>query len=884
LVAETAGEGPRATTPLAAQSSEFAEFGIEKVDSFLSTQSAGDHPDFTTSFVLNHHTAAGQQVTSARLQSVSVSLPPGLLGNVLVTPRCSTGEFAAYANCPVDSQVGLSKVRLSGNPIGAETTEPLYNLEPPHPDREIARFGFYAGIAPVFIDVRVRTGSDYGVTATVHGAPAQAAVLSAVTTLWGNPADPSHDELRLTVEEAILCPSGTACKAPGGKRSSGLDPAAFLTNPSACQAMAVEFSVESYQLPGQVFSASAPMDSIVDCSDLPFAPTFEAAPTSRVAGAATGLEATLSLPQQSLEAVGSPATATMREARVTLPEGMQIAAGAANWIDTCSEEQVGFRREVDAGCPDGSKLGTATVVSPLLPTPLQGAIYQRSPRLGQQLGLWLVSDELGLHVKIPGELEPDPGSGRLTAVFRDLPQVPVSGLSLHIWGGSRAPLENPASCGAYATEYAFAPHSQDPAVSGQSWMTVDAGCDRPFSPTLRAGVTRPVAGRFSPLVIDLARPDGQRALRGFTLTLPDGLLAKLRGVPLCPEAQAAAGVCPPESRIGRLTAAVGPGPDPLWVPQPGKPEPAIYLAGPYRAAPFSVITVVPAQAGPFDLGDVVVRTGLSVDARSGQAAIEADPLPQFFEGIGLAYRRLHAVIDRPGFALNPTDCREMRVTSNVYSTGGAVAHPAARFQVGGCRTLRFKPRLSFELRGGTKRGDYPALTSTLRARRGDANLERASVALPRSAFLAQEHIRTICTRTQFAADRCPGGSVYGTAEALTPLLDKPLRGPVYLRSSENPLPDLVVALGGQIELELVGRIDSHRGGIRVVFASIPDAPVSKFVLRMKGGKRSLIVNSVDLCASPGRASVRIRAQNGRVRGFREEMGAHGEGTCGSARP
>jgi hypothetical protein len=290
----------------------------------------------------------------------------------------------------------------------------------------------------------------------------------------------------------------------------------------------------------------------------------------------------------------------------------------------------------------------------------------------------------------------------------------------------------------------------------------------------------------------------------------------------------------------------------------------VYLAGPYEGAPFSVVSVVPAQAGPFDLGNVVVRSGLGLDPETNRAVVKADPLPQFFEGVGLDYRRLHVVIDRPGFSLNPTDCSELKSVSNVTSTQGEVVHPESRFQLEGCKRLRFQPKLTLTLKGGTKRADYPAFTAVLKARRGDANIARVSLALPHSEFLAQEHIGTVCTRKQFTADKCPKGSVYGRARVWTPLLAKPLSGPVYLRSSKHLLPDLVAALGGELDVNLVGRIDSVRGGIRTRFDAVPDAPISKFVLTMRGGQKSLLINSTDICAGSHRATLTMRAQNGRA--------------------
>jgi hypothetical protein len=860
--------------------SEGTDFDIESVGAELSTVSAGAHPDFLTSFEFTHFNEGGKaskETACAGPETISIDLPPGLIGLTAATPSCSTGDLMSFGNCPAESQIGIARIKV-GVPLYSAATEPVFNVTPPHPESEVARLGFIADFYPVFIDVKVHTASDYGVTATVHSAPGLGVLVRARTRLWADPSNPEHDTERLTPSEAPAC-NGTACvyeeehegKAPEVARTG----VAFMTNPSACQEGSVGFRVTTYQLPGQVFEKSAPLAPITDCTDLPFAPSFEAEPTSHVAGAPTGLQTKLTVPQH----LGAEerATSTMREARVTLPAGMQVAAGAANWIGVCSEEQVGYHEEVDTDCPDNSKLGTATILSPALSVPIEGTIYQRSPRPGHQLGLWLTSDALGLHIKIPGELEPDPTTGRLSAVFRDLPQVPVEEIDLNVWGGPRAPLQNPDHCGTFTTDFSFSPHSSDPAATGQSQMQITEGCNQGFSPTLKAGVTEPTAGKYSPFVFDLNREDGQQALRGFELKLPDGELAKIKGVPLCSDADAAASACPAGSRIGSLQATTGPGPEPFTLPEPGKAQPQIYLSGPYQGAPFSIVSEVPAQAGPFDLGVLAVRSGLNIEPETGRAVVKADPLPQFFEGVGIAYRHLHAVTDRPDFMINPTDCRELAVTADVTSTQGTVAHPQARFQVDGCKALKFKPKLALKLKGGTKRAQYPALTAVLEARKGDANIAFTSVALPHSEFLAQEHIGTICTRKQFAADACPKGSVYGKAKAMTPLLDKPLSGPVYLRSSDHPLPDLVAKLGGQLEIDLVGRIDSIHGGIRATFESVPDAPVSKFVLQMKGGAKSLLTNSTDICRGSHRAAVRMKAQNGRAVSLRPVLQSNG---CG----
>ena len=858
---------------------EFPPTTIESLKAEESTTSAGMHPDFTTRFALTHYIdkISGLPQSDARIEEVSVSLPPGLLGNVNAIPKCETGQITAWGNCPIDSQVGITKI-LSPALGSVEVFEPVYNLEPPHQDKEIARFGISVAGLPVFINVAVDTAGDYSATATIYDAPGQAPLLKARTTLWGNPADPIHDEQRLTPAEAAECSAtGTACEAPGGKRESGLPPTAFLSNPSACQPMEAGLAVKSYQLPGQVFTANAPIEpggQITDCQGLPFAPEFQAQASNPTAGAPTGLKTTLVIPQESTEAVNSPSTATMREARVTLPPGFQVNASAADGIASCDEAQIGYHEEVDEACPDASKVGVAQIQSPLLPHPIGAEIFLRNQRPGHPFGLWLASDELGLHVKIPGELEPDRSTGQLTATFTDLPQTPVSQIDLNVWGGPRAPLQTPEECGTYEATWSIKPHSEDPAVTGTSPIVVDQGCgQRPFSPQLHAGTTNPVAGAFSPFEFDLSQSEGEQNLASLDLTLPDGLLAKLNGVLLCLEAVVDSGYCPVESKIGTVIAQAGAGPHPLWIPQPGKAQPAVYLSGPYKGAPYSIAAVVPAQAGPFDLGNVVVRSALQVDPETAIATVASDPLPQFFEGVGVRYRRVHVVVDRPEFTLNPTDCSELAITSRLTSIRGAVATPKARFEVDGCKALRYAPKLVMSFKGSTRRSGHPALKATLTQPAHQANTAKATVLLPASEFIDQDHINNPCTRVQFREDRCPKLSILGKVTATTPLLDQPLKGNVYFRSNggERELPDIVADLRGQIHATIVGFIDSvpvkgtELSRLRTRFATVPDAPVSKFQISLFGGrKKGLLENSRNLCLTNRRAKVSFTAQNGRI--------------------
>jgi hypothetical protein len=623
-------------------------------------------------------------------------------------------------------------------------------------------------------------------------------------------------------------------------------------------------SAASWVEPERFDEVKTAFPPISGCEKLIFGPDLTIEPTTRRAASPTGLDMTIRLPEPGGSTVPEPSQ--IRDIKIKFPAGLTLNTASADGLEACSFDQVGFGKRENAHCQDAAKLATAEFDVPALPRRMKGAIYLREPEPGHLVRVWIVADDLGAHVKLAGEVELDPTTGQLTSVVLGLPQVPLRETKLLFKSGFRAPLATPAKCGTYFTDYEFVPWSGTPPATGQSGMTIDQGCSSlgSFSPELSAGTSSPAAGKHSPFLFTLAREDGEQNFASLGIALPPGLSAKLAGVALCDGPAAQAGSCPVASRIGSVTTATGYGPAPLWVPQPGKRPTALYLGGPYKGAPLSAIAVVPAQAGPFDLGDVVVRNAIQVDPETAEATISSDPLPQIIQGIPIVYRTIHANLDRPGFSLNPTSCRKRAIDAAVTSTEGATAMPSSPFQAVNCANLGFKPSMSLRLFGGTKRGAHPRLRTVLKARKGDANIRRLVLALPRSEFLDQGHIGTVCTRVQFAADQCPKASIYGHARAVTPLLDDPLEGPIYLRSSNNLLPDIVVALRGLVDVHAVGRIDSIRGGIRASFEAIPDAPISKVVVTMRGGGKGLLINSQNLCLAPSFADLNIRGHNGKT--------------------
>jgi hypothetical protein len=552
-------------------------------------------------------------------------------------------------------------------------------------------------------------------------------------------------------------------------------------------------------------------------------------------------------------------------------------------------------------CPDASRLGSAEIITPLLDDPpLQGSIYLATPHqnpFGSLLAIYLVVEGHGIIAKIPGKVTPDPQTGRLSASFEENPQVSIEDVKLKFDAGAYAPLRTPSTCGKYATTSSLtpwsAPFTGPPATPKDEYEITQGPGGQPCgaqanSPSFEAGSVAPLAGQYKPFVVNLRREDGTQQFSAVTLTPPPGLVAKLAGTQTCSDAALAAAAgktgkqeqsspsCPAASEVGSVFASAGAGPAPYNAP--GK----AYLTGPYKGAPLSLAILTPAVAGPFDLGTIVVRTALYLDSKTAQVTAKSDPIPTILQGIPLDIRSVSIRLDKPGFTLNPTSCDPTSVGGSLLSTTGASAALSSRFQLAECDQLKFKPSLKLTLKGPTKRAKYPALTAVLRNRPGDANIASVQVALPHSEFLAQEHIGTVCTRVQWAADACPKASIYGKVRVDTPLLDYPLTGNVYLRSSDNPLPDLVPDLRGPanqpIRFEAAGKTDSVNGGIRNTFSLVPDVPFTKLTLQLQGGKKGLLVNSRDICKSTTKADVYYTAHNGASYSIRPVLKATG---CGS---
>jgi hypothetical protein len=861
----------------ASAAEEFDKFAIESASAGLSDRQAGAHADMTIAVTLTHNGNAPY----GRARDLSFELPPGMIGNPQAIPRCTVDQLGSGASdsaCPFDSQVGTTLVRVN-QPTAGTFTEPIYNMAPPQGTDIVARLGFIAVLYPAIINIRINP-VNFGLIGTAESLPSASGLSEATSTFWGVPSASVHDKDRITPEEAFHGnpPAGGRQVTPSGP---------FLSNPTDCSLVRqVRVTARSYQLTAdqQPPSVSVPFPQITGCGKLDFAPTFTTVPTNPEAAAPTGVDTELRVPQN--ETPQGLATSTLKSARVTLPPGFAINPAAADGLAACSAAQVGYGQNLAASCPDAAKIGSIEAEVPALEKPLHGSIYQRTPEPGHLFGFWVVAEEQGVQLKLPARIEPNPLTGQVTAsldgieALGGLPQVPVSSFKLNFFGGPRAPVATPSGCGTYLTDFSFAPWSGRPAAQGSTPMQITVGCGKGgFAPRIQAGSLSPLGGHYAPFAFTLTRQDGEANPATIALHLPQGLLAKLAGVPLCPNAAATTGACPPSSRLGSLTAASGVGGAPLWIPQPGKTPTSVYLAGPYKGAPYSIVSVVPAQAGPFDLGTVVNRAAIDIDPETALASVVTDPLPQFLEGVPVTYRTIHVDVDRKNFTLNPTSCAKKKIVATVTAANGATAEPSDGFQVTRCDKLPYRPKLKLSFRGQTNRTGNPAVKALLTQKPHQANTKAATVLLPEGEFIDNAHINNPCTRVQFAAEQCPKSSILGTVKAATPLLAKPLKGKIYFRSNggERELPDIVIDLRGAIHITVVGYIDAVKTGpetsrVRVRFLHVPDAPLKKVSMSFFGGNKGLIENSVDICRTHHRAEFRFKGQNGRSRVSKPHIG------------
>ncbi len=848
------------------------------------------------------------------VKNVVVELPAGFVGDPLALARCplydsglNTGtklgtheleEICASKNSVVGAVAFDNHGEVDATGASNQDTSRVYNIAPETDYPAEFGFSYFEKGVSMYASV-VHNISGYRLRVAAPGI-SQAVELQGVSLAFFGDT--------------------TAHNGTGGSHT------AFLTNPADCREGPLEAKVEadSWEHPETwVSKTTVAYPQVEDCDLLQFEPRLQMAPSpsgeegTTQADEPSAYNVNLEVPQKSL--FEEPATPDLKDASVTLPEGVSVSPSAANGLEGCEAsgpngidlpsgshlpDEAGEGEEIGSDglshlvaghCPKASTLGTVEILTPLLEEPLKGHIYLAQPKCGgsdqppcteasatsgELYGVYIEAAGSGIVIKLPGTVSASPSTGQLTGTFSENPQLPFSELKLHFHGGSRAPIANPQTCGSFATSSTLTSWAGQETSGlspsfGIDWDGNGGACPSslPFVPGFSAGTTSTVAGAFSPFVLSFSRNDREQDLAGLSVTLPPGLLGKIAGIPLCGEAQANSGTCGPESQLGTASVLAGPGEHPLYV-SGGR----VYLTTGYKGGPFGLSIVVPAVAGPFNLGNVVVRASIHINPETSQVTVTTDPLPQSRDGVPFRLRTIYTEINRAGFTFNPTNCAQQQIAATLSGEQGASANVSSPFAAAGCAGLKFAPKFVVSTAGKASKADGASLDVKVLYPTGPegayANIRSVKVDLPKQLPARLTTLQKACLAATFAANpaSCPAASNVGMATASTPVLNTSLSGPAYLVShGGEAFPDLEIVLQGEgVTLILDGNTQIKKGITSSTFKSVPDAPVSSFELKLPMGKYSILGSNVpqsakySLCGQTLNMPTAITGQNGAV--------------------
>lgn len=887
---------------------------------------------------VNNPSVATTTENGGATRTIRVDTPQGLVPNPEAVPKCVQAQLDANA-CPPATQIGVVELRLRSflpaSATGILSITPgtkgtlrvrvgLYNMEAE--EGQLARFAFNPTQAPnatghVVDIVGGMRADDNGLFFTINDVarpdaddPTRPLLTGSTLTFWGTPGDPTHNAQRGAASLTLMRTDnpgvwpGNAVPSPpnpfpnppfpvagtpvaangpisgsplgegvplGNKNPTGAagitdTTSAFLSSPTSCAGpQNAKLTLDSYAGDRRTrdFTVGADTDGLQGCDQVPFSSTTTFGASTMQRDAPTPLAVQLDVPQTTDS--GTLATAHVRRVAVQLPPGVTISPSGANGLQACTDAQFNQGNENAIACPAASDIGAVKITTPVLDSPLQGSVYVGQPLPGNRYRLFVNADGHGISVRLKGTVLPDPTTGQVTAVFDDNPQLPFSQFRLDFDGGSDAIIASPQACGTATGSGTLSPWSGGGASTTSSSVTVENCAGNPFAPAFAAATSNGTSGKYAPLSVNIFRPDGNQFLSGLKATLPQGMTAKIKGVTKCSEAQVAAESCPEASRIATLRVKAGPGAAPYELSGPA------YLTGSYKGGAFGSVAIVRVIAGPYDLGNVVVRQALRIDPETAQVTVDSDPLPQIKEGIVLRMRDLKLDVDRRDFLRNPTSCGAKAINSTLTGINGGTTNVGAAVQLSNCQALPFRPKIALKFGNKTqmKKDRHPRVTATVTQFESEAGIKSTQVALPKQVALEAENAQALCEKAEAARDACPKGSIVGSATAETTILNRRLFAPVYFVKGTRitaagkevaTLPTLYVPLEGEgVRVNLRAVTSVSRNRLVTTFPSIPDQPITKFVLNIDGGKNGIIAATTNLCKAKEKSSARFVGWNGK---------------------
>jgi hypothetical protein len=767
---------------------------------------AGSHRDLCVSFDVG-------QTGDDDMKSLTIHMPPGLIGDPSATPKCPQATFTS-GTCPPDTQVGTVSTTAVTLGVPVPLSGTVSNLEANADEPARLGINISALVATIRLQTSIRTRlTDYGLDTATADIPNTAAGLDTTIThmaltLWG----------------------------PTSAHSTLAKP--FITVPTSCEPATVGIDAGAYNGAG---ASASDTFTPTDCAGVPFTPSLAITPKQAPPDTPGEATATLKVPA----AVGDDRVqANVRRVELKLPAGLSLSPGMANGLTACTEAQFGLKEDRAPQCPASSEIGDVRFDTPLLGS-LTGKVYFGTPTPTAKLRNFVAVEDPRLRVKLIGDVTVDPQTGQVTNVFNDAPQVPFSEFFFRYKGGSRAVLSSPSTCGRFSATATMTPYSGTAAQAPSDFGDV-VGCSPAFGPALGLASSTTAAGADTALTVRIERPDGQAHLLRSTVSLPPGLAGRLGSVPPCPVAQARAAACGEESRVGSARVVVGNGPEPLALGA------RVYLTAGFGGGVAGLAIVVPASVGPIDLGTVVTLAKLNLRPDVG-IDVATEDLPQLVGGVPTVYRTIDLTIDRPGFMINPTSCAALPAHGAFTATDGESAAADTAYQPTGCDHQPYAPKLAATIgaRGQTGAGAHPPLTTVVTQAPGEANTRHVEVTLPKGLGADPKALARACPAAQLAANTCPKSAVVGSVRADTSLLPVPLQGPVLIVKPQNGvLPELSLELHGAIDLRLRATVGFGPGGrLKTVFDGIPDVPLSRLALTLNGGKSGIVAAGKSLCGS-----------------------------------
>jgi hypothetical protein len=877
----------------------FGLAGLVPADPFAS----GAHPALDIGIEFDNRAGGTVPDTAVTdFQSFTEHLGPGIVANPHATATCSQSDFDSEAPgfpgissfaplCNPSTQVGSSTVTLlipavdgSGNVTFQPQDFPgqVYNLapepgeaarlgittvlSPPDPDNPNGSGFIIKLVAPITVDPK-----DFGLNTTVTDPLAAFPVEGIKLSLWGY-------------------------AAPG---LSGGSPqlAPFFTNPTTCAPATVSVTATSITTAsdpntGSTFllhpqtSTNSASYTPTDCAHEPFDSSVSLAASTTSTD--TPAEVTVHV-DPAAPADAQRVTSYVKRTSVTLPPGMFLNPVRADGTDVCTADQFDARdRSTGTDCPASSQIGTASFVSPQLGG-FSGNVYLSTGTADDVIRLFVDVPVLdgSLHVKLVGDVRPNPATGQVTTVFDNLPPTAFTDFTLKLTGGSHAGLLTPAACGTGTVTADLTPFNGQPDSTPASPFTTSfdgngGACPNLFRPSLSASLSNPAAGQTSSYSLTFARPDRDRQFDAASINLPAGLVGNLAlpGLTKCSLEAAEAGACRTSSRLGPAQVNVGPasqGSTPVTLTgdvfltealQPGDPA--------------GLSVRVPAKIGAIDLGKSIIPVRLALRPDGGLTATTS--LPQFQDGVPTDISSATITLDRPGFMRTPSSCGLQRYAATFTGIGGGSAAAAFTGSLSGCEKLGFAPKLSVKLNaaGATKAGAHPSLSTVLTQRVGEAAPRSVRVVLPAALSTNLKALNAACTQAAYDAGKCGSAASPGTATATSPLLSQQLGGTAYfVKTSSGKLPKLVVALRGPLSIDVTGTLNVARNGQLTTTIAAPDLPITRFALSLHGGSSGVLITNKSLCSKRFFTSVSSVGQNGKKASQRAATAIAG---CTKAKP